>query len=141
MHNEQSDTHAMTTEELRKFGWVTGLMIILFIGVLLPWLADKNILDWQKITFPIGSVLIAWAFAHPASLTHIYKPWMYLAEKIGWVNTRIIMAILFYVIIMPIGIIMRVFGHDPMARQFQSQAQSYRITKEPQPKDHMETPY
>lgn len=139
MHDHKP--HIMSTAELRKFGWVTGLLIILFIGVLLPWLADKSILAWQEITLPIGAVLILWSFIHPASLTHVYKPWMYLAEKIGWVNTRIIMALLFYVIIMPIGVVMRLFGHDPMARKFETQMQSYRITKAPQPKDHMETPY
>ena len=141
MHQDTSHSHTMSAAELRKFGWVTGLLVILFVGVLLPWLADKNILSWQKITLPIGSVLIAWAFAHPGSLIYVYKPWMAFADKIGWVNTRIIMAILFYVIIMPIGVIMRLFGKDPMARKFETQAQSYRITKEPQPKDHMETPY
>jgi hypothetical protein len=137
MHNNKP----MSIKELRKFGLVTGALIIVFIGAFLPWLGHKNILDWQKITLPLGSVLMVWALVHPASLNYVYKPWMYVADKIGWVNTRIIMAVLFYVIIMPLGIIMRLFGKDPMARKFETQATSYRITKEPQPKNHMETPY
>jgi hypothetical protein len=141
MHDNKAPSHTMSTAELRKFGLVTGALIILLIGGLLPWLGHKNILAWQEITAPIGSVLILWALVHPASLSYVYTPWMYVAEKIGWVNTRIIMAVLFYVIIMPLGIMMRLFGSDPMARKFDAQAQSYRINKTPQPKDHMETPY
>ncbi len=135
------DDKPLSTQELRKFGLVTGAMIILFIGVLLPWLGHKNILAWQKITAPLGSAFIVWALAHAKSLVWIHKPWMFIAEKIGWVNTRIIMALLFYVILMPIGFMMRIAGKDPMARKFEATASSYRINKEPQPKDHMETPY
>jgi len=135
------DNKPLSTPELRKFGLVTGALIIVFIGGFLPWLGDKSILSWQEVTLPIGSVLILWALAHPASLIYVYKPWMFIAEKIGWVNTRIIMAIFFYVIIMPIGFMMRLSGKDPMARKFEARTQSYRITKESQPKEHMETPY
>ena len=135
------DTKPLTTQELRKFGWVTGALIICFIGGLLPWWGHKDILSWQKITLPIGSVLILWSLVHPDSLVWVHKPWMFVAEKIGWVNTRLIMTIFFYVIIMPIGVIMRLAGKDPMTRQFETQQASYRIKKEPQPKEHMETPY
>ena len=135
------DNKPLTIPELRKFGLVTGALIIGFIGGLLPWLGDKDILAWQKITLPVGGILILWALIHAESLIWVHKPWMFIAEKIGWVNTRIIMAIFFYMILMPIGMIMRMAGKDPMARTLEAQAQSYRIKKAPQPKDHMETPY
>jgi len=141
MHDKQSDTQAMTTIELRKFGLVTGALIIFFIGGFLPWLGHKDILSWQKITLPLGGVLILWALIHAESLVWVHKPWMFIAEKIGWVNTRIILAIFFYVILMPVGMMMRMAGKDPMARRFDAQIKSYRIVKEPQLKEHMETPY
>jgi hypothetical protein len=131
----------MNAEQLRSFGWITGLLIIVLVGGLLPWIWDKNILKWQEITGPLGITLIIWAFAHPASLIHIYRPWMFLADKIGWVNTRIIMLLLFYVVIFPMGAMMRLMGKDPMARKFQKETISYRIPKQPQTKDHMETPF
>ena len=137
MHDEKP----LSTQELRKFGLVTGALIIFFIGGFLPWWGHKDILSWQKITLPLGSLFIGWALIHPESLVWVHKPWMFIAEKIGWVNTRIIMTIFFYVILMPIGMIMRMAGKDPMARKFDSQLSSYRIKNEPQPKEHMETPY
>lgn len=142
MHTPQEMTpHSLTPKALRDFGLVTGGLIIVLIGGLVPWIWDKNILEWQKVTAPIGGVLMAWALAHPASLNYVYKPWMSLAEKIGWVNTRLIMLLLFYVIIFPMGLMMRLVGKDPMARKFEQATPSYRKIKNPQSKDHMETPF
>jgi hypothetical protein len=46
-------TSDMTPAELRKFGLVTGAIIILFIGAFVPWWWDKNILQWQQVTLPL----------------------------------------------------------------------------------------
>lgn len=136
-----NDHKPMTHKELRQFGLVTGALIILLIGGLIPWIWDKNILEWQKITGPIGGTLMVWALVHPASLIGVYKPWMFIAEKIGWINTRLILLLMFYVIIAPTGLLMRLFGHDPMAKHFSTQMRSYRVNREPQSREHMETPY
>jgi len=135
------DHTPMTPKALRDFGLVTGALIIFLIGGLIPWIWDKNILEWQKITGPIGGGLMIWALLHPPSLIHVYKPWMFLTEKIGWFNTRLIMLLLFYIMIFPTGLLMRLFGKDPMARKFEKTAVSYRRLKAPQTKDHMETPF
>lgn len=137
MHDSNTDTPV----NLKHFGLVTGALIILLIGGLVPWIWDQNILQWQKTTAPIGGVLIVWALVHPGSLVHIYKPWMFIAEKIGWLNTRLILLLLFYVIILPTGLLMRIIGHDPMAKRFLNERPSYRVSREPQTKEHMETPY
>jgi hypothetical protein len=133
----------MTTAELRKFGLVTGAIIIGFIGMFLPWLKGgiDKMLHWLPYASMVGGVLIVWALIHADSLVYVHKPWMLFAEKLGWVNTRIIMSVFFYVILTPIGFIMSLTGKDPMARRFDSSAPSYRIRKEPQTKDHMETPF
>ena len=133
--------HTPDAAELRKFGIVTGILIILLVGTLVPWIWGLNILSWQRYTGPIGGVLILWGLVHPSSLIYVFKPWMMFAEKVGWVNTRIILFLLFFVMFMPIGFIMRLFGHDPMRKRFDTGADSYRVEKEPQDKDHMETPY
>jgi hypothetical protein len=135
------ETKDMTPAELRKFGLVTGAIIILFIGAFLPWLWEKNILQWQQVTLPLGGILIVWALVHPASMIYFYKPWMKLAEGLGFINTRIILFIVFYGMFLPMGFIMRLFGKDPMQRKMESTLDSYRITRENPTKDHMEHPY
>lgn len=136
-----SPDHNMTPAELRKFGLVTGAIILLFIGGFLPWWWDRNILAWQTVTAPLGGGLILWALVHPASMIYFYKPWMKLAEGLGFINTRIILFIVFYGLFMPMGLVMRLFGKDPMHRQFAHALDSYRTTRENPTKDHMEHPY
>ena len=138
MAHESKD---MTPDELRKFGLVTGAIIILFIGGFLPWWWHKDILSWQTVTLPLGGFLIGWALLHPASLIYFYKPWMKLAEGLGFINTRIILLIVFYLLFFPIGLLMRLTGKDPMQRQFLPGVDSYRATRENPSKDHMEHPF
>ena len=140
MTHEMKD---MTPAELRKFGLVTGAIIIGLIGLFLPWLKGgfEKALQWLAFAGPIGGALIIWALIHPASLIYFYKPWMAFADKLGWLNTRIILSIVFYGLFMPIGLIMRLFGKDPMQRKMENTLDSYRITREIPTKDHMEHPY
>ncbi len=66
---------------------------------------------------------------------------MKFADIAAWVNTRIIMLILFYLLMLPIGFIMRLFGYDPMRLKIDSQLKTYRNVREPQDRDHMRHPY
>lgn len=135
--------HDMTETELRKFGLVTGAILIGLIGCLLPGLHGgvEKALRWLVYVGPIGGALIAWALVHPASLIYFYKPWMKLAEGLGFINTRIILFILFYGMFMPMGLIMRLIGKDPMHRQLNTALNTYRSTRSNPARDHMEKPY
>ena len=59
----------------------------------------------------------------------------------GWINTRIILGIMFYLLFFPVGVLMRLVAKDPMARKLDDGAQSYRIRSEAPEKDHIERPY
>ncbi len=133
----------MTVAELRKFGLVTGAILIGLIGCFLPWLKGgiEKMLHWLFYVGPVGGTLIVWALLHPASLIHFYKPWMKLAEGLGFINTRIILFILFYGLFMPMGFIMRLTGKDPMHRQLNAALDTYRVTRNNPARQHMEKPY
>ena len=133
--------------ELRKFGLIFGVFFILVIGILIPMLgkgfsalfSDLNL--WPRWPWLVGGFVMTWAAIHPASLHLLHRPWMKFADIAAWVNTRIIMFILFYLLILPIGFIMRLFGYDPMRRKIDRQLQTYRNVCEPQDRDHMRHPY
>lgn len=133
----------MTATELRKFGLVTGAILIGLIGCLLPWLHSgvEKMLHWLLYVGPVGGALIVWSLVHPASLIYFYKPWMKLAEGLGFINTRIILFVLFYGLFMPMGVIMRLFGKDPMHRELNAALDSYRVTRNNPARQHMEKPY
>lgn len=125
-------------KELRSFGFITGGLTPVFFGLLLPWLFEHTFPLWPWI---VGGVLLVWALVLPMSLRPVYRVWMTIGQCLGWINTRIILSIMFYLIILPTGAFMRLFGNDPMARSITRDRKSYRVTSVVPDKKHVERPY
>lgn len=133
------DVPILDNKGLRKFGFTTGAIIVALFAIFFPWVFDVT-------TMPIWPWIIAGALWLPAllvpgALRPVYTTWMKIGHGIGWVNTRIILGVLFYVLVLPMGLIMRLFGNDPMARKRDKSASSYRIKSVGEAKDRMEKPY
>ena len=123
----------ITKKTLRQFGLMVG-GIFLLIGLWpFVWRQDPIRL-WAVVP---GSVLVAAGVAIPGRLRTIYKGWMFVGHVLGWINTRIILGVLFYGIVTPMGIVMRLAGRDPMRRSFDPDAQTYRVIRQARPASHM----
>jgi hypothetical protein len=53
----------------------------------------------------------------PRALIWPNKAWLALAEALSFVTTRIILAVVFFGIVTPIGLVKRLFGWDPLQRR------------------------
>ena len=95
----------ITKEEIRKFGIVIGI-ILLIIGVILLW--KRNI--YYPILMIIGVFLFVGGLSIPIILKPIYIIWMIFATIMGWLMTRFILSLLFYGLITPISLIARLMG-------------------------------
>lgn len=62
-------------------------------------------------------------------LKAFYNVWMKFAHALGWVNTKIILSIVYFLIFTPIALFFRLIGKDPMDRRFES-VDSYWIKRE-----------
>ena len=71
------------------------------------------------------------------ALKHVYQGWMWVGHVMGWVNTRIILGVLFYGIVTPMGLFMKLTGRDPMRRRYEPEAQTYRVIRQPRPASHL----
>ena len=95
----------ITKEEIRKFGIVIGIILII-IGVILFW--KKN------ISYPMlmitGIFLLVGGLSIPIILKPIYLIWMIFATILGWLMTRVILSLLFFGLITPISLIARLMG-------------------------------
>lgn len=130
---------ALDNKGLRKFGLTTGAIIVVLFAAFFPWVFDTA-------TMPIWPWVVAgslWmpALLMPDTLRPVYTTWMKIGNTIGWVNTRIILGVLFYAIVLPMGLTMRLLGNDPMSRKYDKSALSYRIESVSEPKDRLEKPY
>lgn len=135
MHTEIPE---LDTKGLREFGLMTGGILAVLFGLVLPWLFGFNYPLWPWI---VGGVLIVWGLAHPDSLKPVYNIWMRIGQAIGWVMSKVILTILFYGLITPVGFVMRLSGYRPMNDEFDAAATSYRKKTESSAPEKMEKPY
>jgi hypothetical protein len=81
--------------------------------------------------------LLVPALLAPRTLVPVYRIWMTVGEALGWINTRILLGVVFYGLITPMGLIRRLRREDPMRRRHDPGAQSYRVPKPARSGAHM----
>jgi len=123
----------VTNATLRQFGLMVG-GIFLFIGFWPFVWRHEAVRLWAVVP---GTLLIAAGLVIPSLLREIYKGWMFLGHILGWINTRIILGIVFYGIVTPMGIVMKMMRRDPMRRKFDPEVTTYRVVREARPVSHM----
>ncbi len=116
---------SISRKKLREFGFLVGLGLPLFIGWFLPLIVGHQFRPW---TLWIGIPTIILAILKPNLLNYPFKAWMALGHILGWINSRIILGLIFFLILQPIAIIMKGFGYDPL-RKRQDNSKSYRVNK------------
>lgn len=67
----------------------------------------------------------------PAVGQRIYINWMIAAMPIGWAVSHVVLAIIFFGLFTPVGLVMRLVGYDPMRRKFDPAAETYWLPHEP----------
>ena len=123
---------------LRGFGLTTGAIIAALFGLLIPYLFDLAYPRWPWV---ITGVLVLWALAAPASMRGLYRGWMRFGLLLNKFTTPIIMGLVFFVVITPMALIMKIFSRDPMRRELDGAIDTYRIPSEKKDKSQIEKPY
>lgn len=103
----------MTAAQGRKFAFSVGAAFLVLGGV--SWWRDAGIVVPAFLT--IGSFLLLAGLVAPTRLGGLYRAWMSLALLISRVTTPIIMALLFFGVILPVGLVMRLLGRNPLRHE------------------------
>jgi len=73
---------------------------------------------WRSVVLiAIAAAFLIAAIVAPRALDPIYRAWMILGEALAWVNTRVILTLIFFLVVTPIGLLMRLFGRSPIERR------------------------
>ena len=123
---------------LRRFALVTGATLVVLFGLALPWLLDVGYPLWPWI---VAFVLAIWGLTAPSTLRPVYQTWMRFGLVMNRVVTPIVLGLVYFLVITPVGVVMKLFRWDPMARTFDSTQQTYRVTSTKAPRENMERPY
>lgn len=104
----------------------------LMVGAVLLLIAGWNVWKDRPLVYGIagacGLLLILIGLISPAASRVFYKGWMRFAGVLGYVNSRILLSLMFYLVITPYGLVMRLFGRDTMNRRGAGK-QSYWISR------------
>lgn len=105
----------------REFGLTVGIVLIL-LGAW--WFYTGGWEAAATVFLALGPTLVILGLLFPRSLVLPNRAWMALARLLSLVTTPIVLAVIFFGIVMPIGAIKRLFGWDPLRRRA-SPATSY----------------
>lgn len=123
---------------LRDFGLIFGAIVAVIFGLIFPWFKGEYPL-WPWI---IAGIFWAWALIAPTTLNPVYQIWMRFGLILGWIETRIILGLVFYGLIMPMGLIMRlILNRDPMHRSLDTTVKTYRVQSQKRLRESMEKPF
>jgi len=115
--------------ELRRFGLTVGGAFLLL--ALASW--------WRAHVLPprvlaaLGLLLVGPGLVAPAALGPVRRVWLRAATLLGVVNSRVLLTVLFYLVIAPVGFVLRHLVRDPLDRSLADGKTSNWVKRERQP--------
>lgn len=126
---------AVTAKQLRSFGLLVGGIFLSISLWPLVFRSDPLRL-WAA---GLAGGLITPALVFPYLLSPVYRVWMKIGMVLGWINTRIILGLIFYSVFTPLGLFRRlVLKRDALQRHFDPEAETYRVVRERRPSSHLQ---
>ncbi|MDH5325907.1 MAG: SxtJ family membrane protein [Gammaproteobacteria bacterium] len=131
------ENHSIDNKMLRSFGITFGVILASLFGILIPLITG----NWPMWPWIVCAIFVATAAAYPPILKPVYIAWMKFGAVMGYINTRIILALVFYLVFTPIGLILKLLGKDSMQRTLDQESKSYRVESKPRVPNEMEKPF
>lgn len=135
------DIPVLDAKGFRKFGLTTAAIFVVLFDVLGP-LIKRTPLDalpaWPLV---VAAVFAVPALIYPLALKPIYWVWMRIGAVLGFINTRIILGVFYFVLLVPLALLLRVTGKVSMRQGYDKQKASYRIPTTPREPQSMEAPF
>jgi len=125
-HEDFSREQPVKASSNRAFGWLF-VTVFLIIG-LWPFVFGDALRSWPLIVSGLVAVV---TMAAPALLTIPNRLWLRLGLLLHRIVSPVVLAIMFYLVVMPMGLLMRAFGKDFLRLRRSDSAESYWIKRDP----------
>jgi len=111
---------------------VFGLCWLVFFGAVGAIVLARGAAGGVAIAIWSAAVVVpAIGLLVPAFMRVVYVGMAFAAWPIGLIVSFIILAVVYYLVMTPIGLLMRLFGRDPMSRRFRPDAETYWVAHRP----------
>jgi len=114
--------------ELRWFG-LALLAFFSILGGMVFWRTGS--LAVPRVLWTIGVSITALYYLAPPLRRPLFIGWSYLTFPLGWLLTHAILAIVYFVLLTPVGLVMKILGRDPLTRSFDPEKDSYWVRRPP----------
>jgi len=120
-------------KELRSFGLIlaTGFFVIGMFPVVLRGDSPGRRALALSLLFAVTGLVV------PSLLRYVHQVWMLVGNVLGWINSKIILSLIFYLIVTPVRILKSLMAGDAMNRKFDRKTDTYRVVRKPREVSHM----
>ncbi len=122
----------VSARAVRRFGLAVG-GLLLALAALSAWRHDWTLTPLATALVGVGSALVGLGVLAPGVLGPVYRVWMTLALALGFVMTRVVLTVAFGVLFVPMGLVFRLIGRDPLRQRPDPEAGSYWIDRDDGP--------
>ena len=105
---------SISQRQLRQFGFLIGIGFPVIIGWIVPAISGHLFRFWSLW---IGVPLFILGILRPRLLFYPYQAWMKIGIALGWINSHIVLGLVFLLVLQPISLIMKLFGYDPLKKK------------------------
>lgn len=111
-----------TTRDLRIF----GVIWLVFFGLVAAWMLSRgSTMIWVSAAAGVAVTGGVLGMLLPELLRPVYLLWMTLAFPIGWLVSHLILGFVYFGLLLPIGLLLRMVGHDPLRRKDKGVAETH----------------
>ena len=115
----------------RDLNWFGVIMLAVFGLVGAAVFFKAGALAAAGTVWAVGGAVVAMYYAVRALRLPVYLGWMFLVSPIGWTVSHLVLIVVYYLVLTPIGLVMRLVGRDPMTRKLDREAETYWIEHDP----------
>jgi hypothetical protein len=120
--------------EVRKFGLLFSAVCAL-AGLVMLWKGGSR--AW--ILFALAGMFLVTGLVWPRALRLFYVVWMRFAALLAWINTRVLLSALFFLVLTPVGLVFRLMGKDLLEQKIDRSKATYWVKRNPA--EHAEQNY
>lgn len=116
-----------TPKELRWFGLVVWPMFLV-VAALLHFKSHRPVA--AGVVLGVSTLALVLYYALPPLRKPVFVSWMTLFHPVGWVMSHLLLGVVYYLVITPIGLLLRLLGRDSLTRELDPKAESYWIRRD-----------
>ena len=114
----------------RELLWF-GPLFALFIA-LIGWVLWQSGVGWDilSVLAIAAGLLIVVYYLVPPLQRPLHRGWMFSVMPIGWIVSHLLLSVIYYLLLTPIGLIMKAVGYDPMRRKLEPNRETYWVNRQ-----------